>query len=174
VLIISHFSGNLCEKPVSLLLRMLETPHVFIGAAIATAIPNPFIAIPLAFASHFIMDMVPHWNPHLNTEMDMFGKTTRRSTAITAIDSTLALVSGSFIAYQALPNFGQAILVLACCFASVLPDVIEGPYFFLKMKSKWVTKWITFQKSLQNDTAWYWGLATQLITIAAVIFWLKK
>jgi hypothetical protein len=153
---------------------MLETPHVFIGAAIATAIPNPFIAIPLAFASHFVMEMVPHWNPHLNSEIEKFGQPTRRSTAITAADSTLALTSGSFIAFQALPNVNQAILVLACCFASVLPDVMEAPYFFLKMRANWVKKWISFQKSLQNDTTAFWGLATQLITIAAVIFWLRN
>lgn len=153
---------------------MLETPHVFIGAVIASKIPNPFIAIPLAFASHFVMEMIPHWNPHLNSETEKFGKPTRRSTAITAIDSTLALVSGSFIAYQALPNVGQAILILACSFAAVLPDVMEGPYFFLKMRTIWIKKWIAFQKSLQNDTTWYWGLATQLITIAAVIFWLRN
>jgi hypothetical protein len=153
---------------------MLETPHVFIGAAIATAIPNPFIAIPLAFASHFVMEMVPHWNPHLNSEIEKFGKPTRRTTAITAVDSTLALISGSFIAFQALPNVNQAILVLACCFASVLPDVMEAPYFFLKMRANWVKKWISFQKSLQNDTTAFWGLATQLITIAAVIFWLRN
>lgn len=153
---------------------MLETPHVFIGAVIASKIPNPFIAIPLAFASHFIMEMIPHWNPHLNSETEKFGKPTRRSTAITAIDSTLALVSGSFMAYQALPNVGQAILILACSFAAVLPDVMEGPYFFLRMRTTWIKKWIAFQKSLQNDTTAFWGLLTQLITIAAVIFWLKN
>lgn len=153
---------------------MLETPHVFIGAAIASKIPNPLIAIPLAFASHFIMEMIPHWNPHLNSETEKFGQPTRRSTVITAIDSTLALTAGSFIAYQALPDIGQAILILACSFASVLPDVLEGPYFFLKMRTTWIKKWIAFQKSLQNDTTAFWGLLTQLATIAAIIFWLRN
>jgi hypothetical protein len=152
---------------------MLETPHVFIGAAIASKIPNPFIAIPLAFASHFVLEMIPHWNPHLNTETEKFGKPTRRSTAITAVDSTLALVSGSFIAFRALPDVGQAILVLACSFAAVLPDVLEGPYFFLNLRSTWVKKWIAFQKSLQNDTNVFLGLFTQLAIILATIFWLK-
>lgn len=153
---------------------MLETPHVFIGAAIASKIPNPFIAIPLAFASHFIMEMVPHWNPHLNSETQKYGQPTRRSTVITAIDSTLALASGSFIAYQALPDIGQAVLILACCFAAVLPDVLEGPYFFLKMRIAWIKKWIAFQKSLQSDTTAFWGLLTQFVTILVVIFWLKN
>ncbi len=153
---------------------MLETPHVFIGAAIASKIPNPFIAIPLAFASHFVMEMVPHWNPHLNSETEKYGRPTRRSTVITTIDSTLALVSGSFIAYQALPNVGQAILVLACSFAAVLPDVMEGPYFFLKMRTTWIKKWIAFQKSIQSDTTAFWGLLNQALIILAVIFWLKN
>lgn len=152
---------------------MLETPHVFVGAAIAVAVPNPFIAIPLAFASHFILEMVPHWNPHLNTETQKFGQPTRRSTVITSIDSTLALASGSFIAYKSVPDIHQAILILACCFFAVLPDVLEGPYFFLKMRTNWIKKWIAFQKSLQCDTTAFWGLLTQAIVIAAVILWLR-
>jgi hypothetical protein len=153
---------------------MLETPHVFIGAAIALKIPNPFIAIPLAFASHFILETIPHWNPHLNTETEKYGAPTKRSTVITAIDSTLALASGSFIAYQALPNVGQAALILACCFASVLPDVMEGPYFFLKLRATWIKKWIAFQKSIQSDTTPFWGLLTQATIILATIFWLRN
>jgi hypothetical protein len=153
---------------------MLETPHVFIGAAIAVAIPNPFVAIPLAFASHFVMEMIPHWNPHLNSETLKFGSPTKRSTVITSIDSTVALVSGSFIAYKFLPNIHQAILILACCFFAVLPDVMEGPYFFLHAKTEWIKKWIAFQKSLQCDTTAFWGILTQLIVIGTVILWLKK
>jgi len=151
---------------------MLETPHVFVGAVIASKIPNPLIAIPLAFASHFILETVPHWNPHLNTETEKFGKPTKKSTIITIVDSTVALVSGSLIAWQALPNTNQAILILACCLASVLPDLLEAPYFFLKVRTAWVKKWIKFQKSLQNDTSFYWGFLTQTATILAAVLWL--
>jgi len=151
---------------------MLETPHVFIGAAIATKIPNPLIAIPLAFASHFILEMVPHWNPHLNSETDKFGHVTKKSTLIVIADSSLALVSGCFIAYQALPNTGHAITILLACLASILPDLIEAPYFFLKIKNKFIAKWITFQKSIQSDTTVVSGAITQLVTIFAAIFWI--
>jgi hypothetical protein len=153
---------------------MLETPHVMIGALIATKIPNPLIAIPLAFASHFVLEMVPHWNPHLNSETEKFGQPTRRSTFVTTVDSTIALVAGSFIAYKALPDVSVAITILACCFASVLPDVMEGPYFFLHMKNSFIKKWIKFQKSLQSDASLIPGILTQVITILAAIFWLKK
>lgn len=153
---------------------MLETPHVFIGAAIATAIPNPFIAVPLAFASHFVLEMVPHWNPHLNSETKKFGQPTRRSTFITTVDATLALVSGSIIAYQAFPDMSQVVTILACCFAAVLPDVMEGPYFFLHMKNAFIEKWIAFQKSLQNDTGPVFGMLTQAVAIVAAVLSIKS
>jgi hypothetical protein len=153
---------------------MLETPHVLVGAAIATHFPNPLIAIPLAFASHFVLETVPHWNPHLNTETKKFGGPTKKSTIIAGVDSSIALISGTFIAWQAQPNTGQAVLILACCLAAVVPDLIEGPYFFLKWRTSWAKKWITFQKSFQNDTTPFWGLLTQALTIFAAILWLKK
>ncbi len=151
---------------------MLETPHVFIGAAIATKVPDPLIAIPLAFASHFILEMVPHWNPHLNGETEKYGRVTEKSTLIVIADSTLALACGSFIAYQALPDTGHAITIMAACLASIFPDLIEAPYFFLKLKNKLIAKWIIFQKSIQNDTNIFLGTFSQLLTIFAAIFWI--
>ena len=132
---------------------MLETPHVVVGAAIATFIPNPLIALPLAFGSHFVLEKVPHWNPHLNTELKKYGKVTKNSTAIVAVDVVLSLVLGFAIASRVLPNTNHFIVVLMACFMSVLPDLIEGPYFFLGIDSPFVQKWIKFQKSIQNDTS---------------------
>jgi hypothetical protein len=153
---------------------MLETPHVAIGAAIATKIPNPLIAIPLAFVSHFVLERVPHWNPHIVTETKKFGAPTKKSLTIIALDVTLALIVGSFIAWRALPDTGHAVTILGASFASVLPDLIESPYFFLKMRNKFLKNWIKFQKSLQVDTTPFWGIITQVLTIGAVILWLKN
>ncbi len=152
---------------------MLETPHVFVGAAIAVAIPNPLIAIPLAFTSHFLLEMVPHWNPHLNTETEKYGYPTKKSTIITTIDSTFALISGSLIAYQMLPDLGHSVTVLFACLASILPDLIEAPYFFLKIKNSVIKKWINMQRSIQSDTSLAPGLLTQYITIFASILWMR-
>jgi len=41
---------------------MLSTPHLLVGAAIVHSIPNPAISLPAAFASHFVLDAVPHWD----------------------------------------------------------------------------------------------------------------
>jgi heme/copper-type cytochrome/quinol oxidase subunit 4 len=153
---------------------MLETPHVAVGAAIATKIPNPFLAIPLAFASHFVLEHVPHWNPHLVSETKKYGAPTKKSIVIIAFDVSLALVTGSLIAWQVMPNKAHAITIMFASFASVLPDLIEAPYFFLHMRTKFLKDWLTLQKSLQVDTTVFWGLLTQLATIAAAILWLKN
>lgn len=153
---------------------MLETPHVVVGAAIATKIVNPFLAIPLAFGSHFLLERVPHWNPHLNTEIKKYGHVTKKSTYIVIGDVFLSLALGGFIASRALPDTGHALTILIASFAAVVPDVMEGPYFFLKMKSNFITKWISFQKSLQVDTTPLPGLLTQLVTIAAVFAWILR
>jgi len=153
---------------------MLETPHVVVGAAIATKIVNPFLAIPIAFGSHFLLERVPHWNPHLNTEFKKYGSITKTSTQIVIGDVVLSLVLGGFMASRALPDTGHAALILICCFAAVLPDVIEGPHFFLHVKSKLIDKWITLHKSLQADTDPIPGLLTQFITIAAAFAWVLR
>src|SRR5258708_30495601 len=114
---------------------MLETPHVAVGVAIASKIPNPFISIPLAFASHFLLDVTPHWNPHINREIKKFGHPTKKSVAIIRADSTIALVLGTSIAIHALPDVHQFLNIMAFCFVSVLPDVLVAPYYFFYRKN---------------------------------------
>ncbi len=150
---------------------MLESPHVIVAAVIATKITNPLISLPLAFGSHFVLDRVPHWNPHLNTEIKQYGKVSRRSTIIVVLDVLLGLGAGLWMAGNVLPNTNHAIIILLASFAGVLPDVVEGPYFFLNMKHKLITGWIKFQKSIQVDTTIVPGIFTQIITVIAAITW---
>lgn len=151
---------------------MLETPHVIVAAAIAAKVGRPELALPLALASHFVLDMIPHWNPHINQEVDKTGSVSKKSTIIIAIDSTIALFSGSFIAYQALPNYSLTLTILGACLFSVLPDLAEAPYFFLKMKSKIMSRWISSHRHLQSEAPVFWGLLTQIVIIGATLFWL--
>lgn len=142
------------------------------GAAIAMKVVNPALAIPLAFGSHFLLDRIPHWNPHLNTETKKYGKPTKKSTVIVIVDVCASVALGLFIASKALPNTSRATTVLIASFVSILPDVIEGPYFFLGIKSKFIKKWIAFQKSFQADTTIIPGLLIQVVTIVAALWWI--
>ena len=152
---------------------MLETPHVAVGIAIASKFPNPWIAIPLAFASHFVLDKVPHWNPHLYTETQKTGHPSNQSTAIAVADIGLSLILGFSYAFKALPSTNAAMLILACSFAAVLSDVIKYPYYYFNWRYKWLVKWVNFERSMQIDAkSIFWGLTTQVAVVAAALWWI--
>lgn len=145
---------------------MLETPHVLIGAVIATAIPNPAVALPLALVSHFVTDYIPHWNPHINTELKATGKISTRSKLIILLDAGLALMLGTYIA----ATRGNFIMIMLACFLAVLPDVAEIPYYFLGMKIGWVDKLIVWQRNHQWNVKPVWGILSQVIIVAVCLY----
>ena len=151
---------------------VLETPHVIVGAAIALKTGNPALAIPLSLLSHFVLDETPHWNPHLTSVQGKINKIDPKSLGLIILDSSVALVSGSVIALSFMPDVGKTALVLTCCFLAVLPDLIEAPYIFLGYKKEWLRKWLFFQKTHQFNTNVVWGVSTQIITVAAAVWWM--
>lgn len=155
-----------------IILTVIETPHVIVGAAIAIKVANPALALPLALGSHFVLDKVPHWNPHLFTETQKYGKPTKKSSLIVAVDVAASIFIGGYIASQALPNIAHAATILASCLLAVLPDIVEGPYFYLNFKNKTIEKWIRFQRSFQNNVSFLPGILTQITTVAASIWWI--
>ncbi len=151
---------------------MLELPHTVVGAAIAVKIGNPALALPLALASHFVLDVLPHWNPHLNSELKNHGKVTSRTTAFIALDSVGSLVAGFGIASTVLPNFNHFVVVLLGSFLAILPDLVEAPHYFLRKEHSLVSKFITFQKSIQNDAPVWIGIPVQLLIMGASLWWI--
>jgi hypothetical protein len=151
---------------------MLETPHVAVGAAIATKVVNPVLAIPLAFASHFILDKIPHWNPSFYTETKKGGKPAKKSIYFSVAESFLALGIGSFLAIRQLPNYGFALTIFAASFASVASDVVKIPYFFFGKHDGLIKKWVEFERSLQVETDnFYLGMATQILLVVIALWW---
>lgn len=144
---------------------MLELPHAMVGAAIAKLVPIPAVALPLALASHFITDYVPHWNPHTDTH----GRFSGNSVTIIAIDSLAAVVAGVILAF----NSSHFWLILSACLLAVLPDVIEIPHFFLDWKYAPVEKLIKYQKAHQWNVPMVWGLLSQAIVIITCLLIIK-
>ncbi len=70
---------------------MTATAHALAGAVIATKISNPFIGLPLAFLSHFILDTIPHWD---------FGTNWQRKSKLRLVsESVLDVIAGILIVY---------------------------------------------------------------------------
>lgn len=150
---------------------MIELPHTVVGAAIAVKVGNPALSLPLAFASHFVFEFLPHWNPHLNTEVKKYGRVTRKSTLFVAADVLASLAAGFFIASQVLPDVTHFWTVIAASFLAVSPDVAEGPYFFLGWRHPFFEKLIAFQRKLQYDVSPIPGILTQVVVLAAAFWW---
>jgi len=151
---------------------MLETPHVAVGAAIATKVINPFIAIPLALGSHFVLDKIPHWNPHFYTETQKNGRPNNKSTLFAITDVLIALVLGSVIAYSALPDINRALIILAASLASVLPDLSKAPFYFLKVKTGILKKWVDFERTLQVEISFVPGMLVQIAVVSLSVLWI--
>lgn len=149
---------------------MLELPHAIIGAVIGTKIGNPFLAFPLAILSNFLLDILPHWNPHLNTELKTLGHLSKRTTFIVIVDGLLGLVIGSLLAFRFYPDIERVTMILICCFLSVSADLIEAPYFFFKLKSPFILKWIALQKKIQTNVSEVPGILSQIIFLI-ICFW---
>lgn len=152
---------------------MLETPHVALGMAIAVKTGNPYFAIPLSLTSHFVLDTVPHWNPHFYTETKKFGKPSKLSTKIAIVDEIVAIILTLFVAWTFLPNLDQALLILVCSLMSVLPDQIKFPYFFFKkMRKGLIQRWTDWERSLQVEVGPFWGIINQILITVFSFYWL--
>lgn len=151
---------------------MVELPHTIVGAVIAYKIGNPALSLPLAFASHFLIDgLIPHWNPHLNTEKKTHGKITGKTTTFVSVDTLISLAVGLYLATRVLPDIPKFVVIVLGCFLAVLPDVIEGPYFFFNFNHTFLKKFMDWHTSIQRDSPFWPGVITQVVVSGAALWW---
>jgi hypothetical protein len=152
---------------------MTATNHAITGAVIAGLIRNPAIAIPVAFATHFAMDALPHFGLD---EEDVFkrnkDKIFRLILAGDVCLAALALIATPIFLRDTL----SAWIVVACMFACMSPDLIWGWHFYHEIKSrkirvkKWFSKfhlwvqWSQLPKGAFVEIAWL-GLFIFFITL---------
>lgn len=149
---------------------MLTLPHTLVGLAIIKLIPHPVIGPMFAFVSHFIVDFcIPHWNPHIFTEISTKGKLSPHSKKIIFIDGLIALLICGYIALINLDNPSKIILYALGALAAVLPDLIELPYYFFNFKSRLLSRYIYFEHKYQANANIFWGNLTQVLLITAAL-----
>lgn len=140
---------------------MLETPHALVGMAIAATIPNPWVGLPLAFLSHFGVDMLPHWNWEPDARpLSLLG---------IVLDLILLEILVCFLTFQSPLKLNLA----AGAFFAILPDLVEAPYIFFGFNNRYIRKLCDFQKSIQNKTPILPGIITQLLLSALCLLILK-
>lgn len=157
---------------------MTATAHALVAAAIARAIPNPYLSIPLAFGSHFIMDAIPHWD---------FGTNWRtRSKKMTGALAIAETTLGITVAYFLFAGKVEPLPLLLTIMAGELPDWLEAPYyiFFASQDKKGPEKKAGFWERLtyriyklenvfHTKASYPFGVFTQVATVAFFLLLLK-
>lgn len=143
---------------------MTATAHALVGGAIAASIQNPAVGIPLAFASHPILDMIPHWDLGLGWRM--------KNKFTLFVESSLDLLLGIALAYFLFGKNVEPIYFLGCIFASEIWDIMMMPYLLWRWKRPFST-FYNFQHKIQSNIKLPWGILTQAVTVTGVVFALR-
>ena len=158
---------------------MILSTHAVIGAAIVSAMPtHPVIGIVFAFGSHFVLDMIPHWdyklysnsiNPNVGGKMK-FNKHLVFDFFRIGGDAVIGIV----VAYFLFRTPVHPIVWFLGASAAVLPDFLQFAY--LKLKSKPLThlqnfhQWIHSRIRITNP---YIGIPFQIVIVTIWVFLLK-
>lgn len=144
---------------------MTGTNHALTGALIATAVGNPIAAVPLAFASHFVLDAVPHYGEELAKRSTLMRK-------VWLVDGTFLLVGLVILI------FTQNWLAMLGAYAAISPDFVWiYRYIF---EEKWGTLPPTKKRGLNKFHSWIQkyetrkGLVFEIIWFVGVAYLCAK
>ena len=142
---------------------MTATAHALIGASLAVKVANPAIGIPLAIISHFIADLVPHWDAGTNHR--------QKSMMRVRFEATLDVLLGFALVVILFRNFAQTnpVYLFSMVIAAQLPDWIEAPswmFGFKVLPFSWLD-WLGH--NLQSRAQLPWGLVTQIVVVGLML-----
>jgi hypothetical protein len=153
---------------------MLLTPHTIVGIAIATNVSNPYLAVILAFLSHFLGDKVPHWDFYSNTKREE--RTVGwRPLAVMGDLAVGVAVGVAFTCYflWVKNNPQTALTVFICGIASVLPDALSSLSIVGGKENKFLKILNKVQSKMQFQAPLPWGIITQILVVLISLIFIK-
>jgi hypothetical protein len=159
---------------------MTLTTHAIAGAAIASLWSEHLVLAPiLAFASHFALDMIPHYdypihsdgaNPSVGGKMKMDKNLIKDALSIGS-DGALGMILGILIFATPITFW----IVAVCAFCGILPDALQFVYLRIpnspiKYLQRFHT-WIHTKHFLKDHVAF--GIISQIIFVIALVFTAK-
>lgn len=142
---------------------MTATAHALIGASIASRIVNPIIGIPVAIASHFAADLVPHWDAGTNHRKKT--KLRLRTEAVLDVLLGFALVMIIFRSFAVI----HPVYLFTMVISAQLPDWLEAPSWMFNLKVP-PFSWMDFlSHKVQSRMQLPWGLVTQIVIVGFIV-----
>ena len=140
---------------------MTATAHALIGASIAVKVVNPILGIPLAIISHFIADLIPHWDAGTNHR--------QKSLMRLRVEAALDVLLGFALVYLIFRNLVDPRYLFVMVIAAQLPDWLEAPSFMFNINVppfSWLD-WLGHK--IQSRLALPWGLVTQIVVVGLLL-----
>ena len=138
------------------------------GALIALAVHQPALAIPLAFASHFATDMLPHYG---YGDVPFHERDTQNHFLIKqTADTYFALVLFWLVPY-ALRNSQAPWVTMWCMFAAAVPDVVWA-YQYVVAQRKGVYSPLNWYARFHKAIQWCerpWGAYVELAWFIGIV-----
>ncbi len=175
---------------------MFLTTHAAAGMFIAEHVHNPLAVFGLSFASHFVLDIIPHGDEHLfHDEEWQVQKRYRRVIAINAVDVSLLIGLSLWVIGR--PDLPSSHLLLIGILGGILPDLLSMLFPVIHERLSWLSlvRWIysltkptglryfvrvqnrihTFMhdKIIQRDIPFWLGLVEQAALIIVLLFWVR-
>lgn len=135
-------------------MEMIALNHTLTGAAIAIAVKQPALAIPLAFLSHFVLDAIPHFG-----DVPIYTYGHPKFLYIAAADGLISIGSIWFIMAC---NPQLALVIGLGAFFAILPDLFWLGHF----ARKWKHWFFTFHQKIQ----WFERPPGIMVEVSYLIF----
>jgi len=148
---------------------MFNIIHMLLGALIGREFDNLFFIAVLGLVSHFLLDMLPHWDVKYdrqkfreNGELDIEKKF--------IFFNFFLFIVGLMLVFVLSRHNRQDHMFFGALMA-VSPDLIN--LLYAKTKNKWITGYVKFHSRIQGENSFLLGSLLQaalLITLVMVLF----
>lgn len=114
---------------------MILLAHMLLGAAMAKLVPNPFLAVFLAFLSHYFLDIFPHVEYDIKNIKNKNWKKSLPDAAKVCLDFFAGLAAVYFLSRN---DF----LTILCALFSIIPDGLSVINSVLNNKLLQLHSWL--------------------------------
>jgi hypothetical protein len=164
---------------------MTLTTHAIVGAAVASTLPNhPVLGFAVGFASHFLLDAMPHWDYKLRSATENPNNPLAKEITLNkdfifdlfkmGCDAIFGALVGLFL--FGIPNFNLnsilSSMIVWGIIGGLTPDALQFVYFKWKHEpmislQKFHAVWIHSKIKLDNRPVL--GISLQIILIIVVV-----
>ncbi len=144
---------------------MTATGHALIGTIIAAKIGNPYIALPIAFFSHIVADLIPHWDAGTHGR----SKKKEQLRFEAGIDVIVGFVASYTLVFMVFPGTNLIYVFINIIVAQGI-DWLTAPYYMFNFKMQPFKFFHRISSITNTKLDKPWGIISQALVILILLF----